>query len=268
MLVRRKNKPEEISYEKIAKNVYKIYFNSNIKEDDDYYTYDEISIIAELDDDNVDNLIKEKHGSLVELAMLNDIEKQKELNINNLKNKLADTDYKTIKSLENFVLGLPLNYDYSKLIASRQLLRDKINNLENNIVDIEENDLEQAKNRKINEMCATSQSMITNGIDVGNEHYRLNTTDQINLTSLYNMALNGKITPYHADGKVCRLYLPAEMIELVETALMWITYHTTYFNLLKHTILEMDTIEDVNSVFYGYELNDEYKKVLNAITEG
>ena len=45
-----------------------------------------------------------------------------------------------------------------------------------------------------------------------------------------------------------------------------ILFHTTYFNLLKHQILEMSTIEEVEAVTYGMELKPEYQSTLNAIT--
>jgi hypothetical protein len=120
--------------------------------------------------------------------------------------------------------------------------------------------------RKIIEMSAICQTTITNGIDYNGEHYRLNTTDQINLTSLYSLAQLGQSVPYHADGQVCRIYTPEEMVGLAQAGTQWIIYHTTYFNLLKHQILEMSTIEEVEAVTYGMELKPEYQSTLNAIT--
>ena len=131
----------------------------------------------------------------------------------------------------------------------------------------EENELQQLKARKINEICAMCQTTITNGIDYSGEHYRLNTTDQINLTSLYTLAQKGQSVPYHADGKVCRIFSAEEMIGLVEKSMQWTIYHTTYFNLLKHQIIDMETKEEVENVVYGMKLNEEYQQVLNSIIE-
>ena len=117
----------------------------------------------------------------------------------------------------------------------------------------------------INEISLTSQSMIINGIEYGGKRYRLNTTDQINISALSAMAQLGNKVPYHADGEICRIFEPEEMLALTKAATSWVVYHTTYFNLLKHQILEYDNIDDVNKVYYGIELKDEYQKIINTI---
>ena len=114
-------------------------------------------------------------------------------------------------------------------------------------------------------MCSLCQTTITSGIDYNDEHYRLNTTDQINLTSLYSLAQLGQSVPYHADGKVCRIYTSEEMIRLVQTATKWVIYHTTYYNLLKHQIQDMTDIDEIKKVEYGTELSSEYQTILNTI---
>lgn len=266
MFIRSKIKPEEIKYELIFSNVYKIYFRNNIVEHETYFSYNEYYLITEINGLDIEQEIKDNYNSFFEIAKANEEERKKEMNINNLKHSLENTDYKTIKSLESYVLGLPLSYDYSELISKRQAIRDEINNIEMNIQS-EENELQQLKARKINEICAMCQTTITNGIDYNNEHYRLNTTDQINLTSLYALAQKGQSVPYHADGKVCRIFSSEEMIGLVEKSMQWIIYHTTYFNLLKHQIIDMETKEEVENAVYGMELNEEYQQVLNSIIE-
>ena len=50
--------------------------------------------------------------------------------IASLKNQLSSTDYKIIKCSEAQLLGEELPYDISSLHAERQTLRDKINELE------------------------------------------------------------------------------------------------------------------------------------------
>ena len=53
---------------------------------------------------------------------------------------------------------------------------------------------------------------------------------------------------------------------LIAAASKFIIYHTTYFNLLKHQILDLETIEEVKAVYYGIELKDKYKDVIIAIS--
>lgn len=50
-----------------------------------------------------------------------------------LKEELSATDYKVIKCAEAQLLGLPLPYDVEALHAERQALRNKINELENEL---------------------------------------------------------------------------------------------------------------------------------------
>ena len=53
-----------------------------------------------------------------------------ELEINEAKKQLEDTDYKVVKNEEYAQAGLPLAYNPVELHRERQLLRDKINELE------------------------------------------------------------------------------------------------------------------------------------------
>ena len=118
-------------------------------------------------------------------------------------------------------------------------------------------------------MMACCQNIISTGIDYNEEHYRLNTTDQINLTSLGALAQQGKSVPYHADGQICRIYSSEEMLGLIQAATQFIIYHTTYFNLLKHIILDLTDVDEVKNVEYGMELSSEYQTILNTIlTQG
>ncbi len=51
--------------------------------------------------------------------------------IDRLKKELADSDYIVIKSYEATMIGTPIEYNISEIHASRQELRDKINELKN-----------------------------------------------------------------------------------------------------------------------------------------
>lgn len=53
-----------------------------------------------------------------------------EKEINRLKKELTDTDYIVIKSYEATMTGLPIEYNMTDIHASRQAIRDKINELE------------------------------------------------------------------------------------------------------------------------------------------
>ena len=57
------------------------------------------------------------------------------------------------------------------------------------------------------------------------------------------------------------------MIGLVQANIQWIIYHTIYFNLLKHQILEMETGK-IEVVKHGMKLKEEYQSILNTIFGG
>lgn len=264
MLLNSVNPVDNFSYIQLSNNIYKVILRTDIIKHNTHYSFNEYYVVTEISDEDINSNIENNFDKYLEIAKLNDEERKKENLINSYRKELENSDYKIIKTLENYSLGLTLPYDYSSLISSRQELRDQINNLES-LDDTSSNELEQCKSRKIIEMCSLCQTTITSGIDYNNEHYRLNTTDQINLTSLYSLAQLGQSVPYHADGKVCRIYTSEEMIRLVQTATKWVIYHTTYYNLLKHQIQDMTDIEEVKKVEYGTELSSEYQTILNTI---
>lgn len=264
-------KPKNTEYVLLKDNIYKLFFRTDIRFDEGkkIYEFNEYTLITELSSDDIEADINANYDKYISLAKLVYDEHEKETKIHLSEKELALSDYKVLKTLENYSLGLPLPYDYSELISKRQELRDIINNLQGSGTDLSEDVvLDQCRLRKITEMCAICQTTITNGIDYNDEHYRLNTTDQINLTSLYTLAQTGRSVPYHADGKVCRMFAPEEFIPLVQQGIQWVTYHTTYYNLLKNQIANMESIEDIQAVTYGMELKPEYQAIINAIVGG
>lgn len=256
---------DKYSLNKVSNYYYKVLLRDNIEEKDSAYTYNEYELVIAAKD-NADEYVNENFDILLNQAKVNEENKILQEKINTLKKQLDNSDYQILKCTENFMLGSVLPYDFSKLLSNRMEIRDNINALQNDSLEVDA--LEKLKERKITEMSAASQTTITNGIDYNGKHYRLNTTDQINLTSLYALAQAGTPVPYHADGEVCRVFTPEEMCGLVQNATKWVIYHTTYFNLLKHQILSLETEDEVKAVYYGIELKDEYKSVLNSITAG
>lgn len=258
-----------IDIEKVSESIYKIIFRENIKslsstkiECDEYIIFTENS-----SDKTIEEFVEENKGILLTTAIAQDEIKSNENKINNMKASLTNTDYKVLKNLENFIIGIPFESDLSSVCSNRQYMRDSINNIQDDNFD-EDDLLSQTKQRKINEISLISQSTIINGVEFNGKHYRLNTTDQINISALNMMAQMGNKVPYHADGEVCRIFEPEEMIELAKASTSWIVYHTTYFNLLKHQILDYTTIEEVESVYYGTPLKKEYQQIIDTIING
>lgn len=260
---------DSFSYTIITTNIYKIILRENfIEVNTNNYSYNEYFLIREFENmtnDEINTTITENFQLYLEFAKLNEETQNIKNEIAELKFALTNSDYQIIKCAENFMLGSVLPYDFSQLLSNRTEIRDKINTLQNGETLNDEDKLQKAIDKKIIEMSAIAQTTITNGIDFNNEHYRLNTTDQINLTSMFSMAQVGIPVPYHSDNNVCRIYQPEEMIPLVQSCIQWITYHTTYFNLLKHQIIDLKSIDDVENIIYGMELKPEYQNILNMI---
>ena len=258
-----------IDIEKVSESIYKIIFRENTKSlSSTKITCDEYTVFTENSSDKtIDEFVKENKSVLLDTAIAQDGIKANENKINNMKTSLTNTDYKVLKNLENFIIGIPFESDLSSVCSNRQYMRDSINNIQTDNFD-KDDLLSQTKQRKINEISLISQSTIINGVEFNGKHYRLNTTDQINISALNMMAQMGNKVPYHADGEVCRIFEPEEMIELAKASTSWIVYHTTYFNLLKHQILDYTTIEELESVYYGNPLKKEYQQIIDTIING
>ena len=258
-----------IEIKQINNTIYKVFFRENIEYlNTDKVSCDEYTILTENstpeETETIEAFVEANKEVLLSSAIEQDKIKSNQNKIEDMQTGLNNTDYKVLKNLENFMIGIPFEQDLSSICSSRQLMRDSINNIQQDISD-DDDLLSQAKQRKINEISLTSQSMIINGVEFNGKRYRLNTTDQINMSALSAMAQIGNKVPYHADGEICRIFEPEEMIQLAQTATSWIVYHTTYFNLLKHQILEYDNLEDVEKVYYGIKLKDEYQQIINTI---
>ena len=202
-----------IDIEKVNESIYKIIFRENIEsisstkiECDEYIIFTENS-----SDKTIEEFVEENKGILLTTAIAQDEIKSNENKINNMKASLTNTDYKVLKNLENFIIGIPFESDLSSVCSNRQYMRDSINNIQDDNFD-EDDLLSQTKQRKINEISLISQSTIINGVEFNGKHYRLNTTDQINISALNMMAQMGNKVPYHADGEVCRIFEPEEMM--------------------------------------------------------
>lgn len=258
-----------IEIKQINNTIYKVFFRENIESlNTDKVSCDEYTILTENstpeETETIEAFVEANKEVLLSSAIEQDKIKSNQNKIEDMQTGLNNTDYKVLKNLENFMIGIPFEQDLSSICSSRQLMRDSINNIQQDISD-DDDLLSQAKQRKINEISLTSQSMIINGVEFNGKRYRLNTTDQINMSALSAMAQMGNKVPYHSDGEICRIFEPEEMVQLAQTATSWIVYHTTYFNLLKHQILEYDNLEDVEKVYYGIKLKDEYQQIINTI---
>jgi hypothetical protein len=118
--------------------------------------------------------------------------------------------------------------------------------------------------KKLSVLSSNTNYVIENGIDFNGEHYSLTQEDQMNLTNLSMMAEVLQNVPYHADGKLCRMYTSEEIKALATSAIMWITFHTTYYNFLKAYCKTL-SLSDLIQVHYGILLPNEYMEQIQTI---
>lgn len=124
--------------------------------------------------------------------------------------------------------------------------------------------LEEVKAMKLQEIGMACEQTIYAGVDVelptGIEHFSLTEKDQINLFGKQaQMAAGAERFEYHQDGCPCRYYTKEEMQMIVEAALGYVTYHTTYCNALNIWVAFAETVEVVNEITYGCDVPDEYQ---------
>ena len=84
--------------------------------------------------------IKREYNGRVFIDYISDIEEgiPKSAEIKRLKSELQESDYKVIKCAEALTIGAEMPYDVESLHKERQALRDKINELESEVGDVQE----------------------------------------------------------------------------------------------------------------------------------
>lgn len=130
-----------------------------------------------------------------------------------------------------------------------------------------------AKKNKIELLSKECNNKITDGVNVlltDGKYYnfRLTIEDQINLIDIEKQLKMGiKEVIYHSTNSVCKLYSKEDMTKIIDAAFKHRKYHTTYFNLLKYCINNMNTVEEINNVSYGddllkFEITDSFKNFI------
>ena len=131
--------------------------------------------------------------------------------------------------------------------------------------------LAEVKASKKAEISAACEQVIYSGFDVtlsdgGSYHFSLTIKDQLNLFGKQaQLASGAEQVEYHADGHPCRYYSAADMQDIIEAAMWYVNYHTTYCNALNMWIEGCESAEEVQEIFYGADVPEEYRsEVLNA----
>lgn len=127
--------------------------------------------------------------------------------------------------------------------------------------------LEEVKEAKVAEMNAVQQETITAGIDVTladgtTDHFDLTDRDQMRLTGLQKQVDSGvESISWHTsdEDEHCKFYSNADMALITEKAMVYVTWHVTYFRDLRIYIRSLATKEEVAAVVYGMDIPIEYQ---------
>lgn len=122
----------------------------------------------------------------------------------------------------------------------------------------------QLRTKKLEEVSSACESTIYSGINVelsdGESHFSLTEKDQINIFGLQTKIENGQTKiEYHSDGNPCKYYSIGDIQILITEAMKYVSYHTTYCNSLNMWIKQASTIDELNSIYYGIEIPEEYQ---------
>lgn len=115
--------------------------------------------------------------------------------------------------------------------------------------------LHELKLEKAAELSAACNAAITAGVDVETsketEHFSLQETDQINLTTAYNAVMAGAESyPYHADGQLCRMFTAEEITAISNASIRHNLYHITLCNHLLTWARRAETAEELERITY------------------
>ena len=101
----------------------------------------------------------------------------------------------------------------------------------------------------------------------GTEHFSLQETDQINLTTAYNAVVSGVPKyPYHADGALCRMFSADEIKAISAASIKHKMYHTTLCNHLLTWARRAETKEELDGITYTEDgLPDDLAKNMAQI---
>lgn len=118
--------------------------------------------------------------------------------------------------------------------------------------------LDAARAAKEAELSDACNAAIVAGMDVttaqGSEHFSLQETDQINLTTAYNAVLSGAAAyPYHADGQLCRMFTAEEITAISNASIAHKMYQTTLCNHLLTWARRAETQAELDSITYTAE---------------
>lgn len=174
---------------------------------------------------------------------------------------LVEQNKITLEELGQVNINYPIKY--SNCFVDIEAQRPFLETGENILEEVKENFIKYARI-----MC---NAYIELGTDIalsdGNTyHFSLSIEDQQNIKNAVDVAnLTQSSVPYHADGQLCTMFSMEDINKVYIESVMYITYQTTYFNMLKNYIENCVDAETIINSYYFMELPEEYNEKLNDI---
>lgn len=138
--------------------------------------------------------------------------------------------------------------------------------------------MEDARKEKYQEIATACEQTIYAGVDVstssGVEHFSLTEKDQINLFGKKMQLLAGEEKlEYHEDGQPCKYFSAADMQNIVDRAMFFVSYNTTYCNAMNMWIKSIKKPGDLDQIKWGMEIPEEFqnevlKDYMKILTSG
>ena len=150
---------------------------------------------------------------------------------------------------------IPIHSPYSA--ENEEIAKREAYNGEYTIEDVpDDRPLDEIRTDKLKELSTSCNAAITAGMDVettqGTEHFSLQETDQINLTTALSAVQSGAAGyPYHADGQLCRLFTAADIQAIAAASVKHKLYHTTLCNHLLTWARRAETKEELSGITYA-----------------
>ena len=124
--------------------------------------------------------------------------------------------------------------------------------------------LEDARKAKYQEIASACEQTIYAGVDVstssGVEHFSLTEKDQLNLFGKKMQLLAGeKKLEYHEDGHPCKYFSAEDMQNIVNKAMFYVSYYTTYCNALNMWIKSVTKPGDLDRIQWGAKVPEEFQ---------
>lgn len=125
---------------------------------------------------------------------------------------------------------------------------------------------------KLAELGAACEAAIFAGVDVettqGTEHFSLTLNDQTNIGNLALQAQAGAPVLYHADGELCRLFAPEEILTVAAEAIKHKTIQTTLCNHCNVWVRRTEDDAELAAITYGCPLPDDLAANMVALLGG